>query len=389
MGDLYRRLKRLKKQQGGAGRRSTAPGSAASPGTQRAADGAREPDFSGLDTWRRVAPLVFVRETEESLPHAVRGSISSRLLGRVVSTDELCFMDTETTGLSGGAGTTVFLVGGGVIKDGVVRVSQALLADFPGEPEFLEEVARMLGRAVWVSYNGKAFDARLLESRFLMNGRPPLAPEQLDLLYWSRRLWKHRLERCSLGDVERGVLERGRRDDIPGIEIPDRYFRFLAERDASGLGEVFEHHRLDIVSLVHLFLRIEDVLRDPISDGGVDAFRLGRWLLRTGDERGIDLLERAALTTGSADAIAAACLVSRTLRRRGEVARALGLLERSPSNGELPIVVERAKLFEHDLRDPGSALETVEAYLRRSGEPATMPELERRLERLRRKVGRP
>ncbi len=127
-------------------------------------------------------------------------------------------MDTETTGLSGGAGTTVFLVGSAHYRDGVVTVQQTLLGDFPGEPAFLQIVHQQLWQpGTWVSYNGKAFDSRLLETRFLLNGQQVTIPEQLDLLYWSRRLWRRIIGRCSLGDIERVILGVSRVNDVAGV----------------------------------------------------------------------------------------------------------------------------------------------------------------------------
>lgn len=387
--DLSARLKRIKearrKQPDAAGFRLHPSQQAPVPASEIAPERSPRAILAG---WREVSPLVFARETSEPLDADASRPFASALLDRTLGLGELVFMDTETTGLSGGAGTTVFLVGAGRVADGEVRVRQLLLGDFPGEPGFLNEVRRALDSDVWVSYNGKAFDARLLESRFLMNGMPPLAAEQLDLLTWSRRLWRARIGSCSLGDVERVVLGRGRDDDIPGIEIPERYFEFLRTRDGALLEEVFEHHRLDIVSLVHLFLRIERSIRDPLAEPEVDSYRLGRWMLSRDASLGFRLLERAT-AEGGEDSARAALLLSRLLRRGGRAAEALVVLDRLPQAQDEPfgyaVVVERAKLFEHDLRDPFAARAVVERYLERVGSPR--PELLHRLARLTRKTG--
>lgn len=353
--------------------------------------------FLGLDEWTPVAPLVFERETIERLPppivSALReatvagGRLASRVLGREVEPASLSFMDTETTGLSGGAGTTVFLVGSGRVEGETVRVRQVLLTDFPGEPTFLERVAEALDADVWVSYNGKAFDARLLESRFLMNGIPPLASEQLDLLHWSRRLWRRGLGSCSLGEIESAVLDRGRAGDVPGIEIPERYFRFLRHRDAGELAGVFEHHRLDIVSLVHLFARLEAVLRRPLAHAEIDSYQLGRWLLLSDESTSLELLERAVADHEPAYARRAALLLARVHRRAGETERALRVLE-PLAHGSLTIAEQIAKIHEHDRRDPTAALHAVEAYLATDPRARDEPGLAHRLERLRCKIRR-
>lgn len=394
-GDLYDRLKRARS---GAPKRRPA-GARAREDRARAdrtlqADGL---DYLGLDGWRAVAPLVFERETVEALPAGVArvmgevstasGLLESRVLGREVDPAALAFMDTETTGLSGGAGTTVFLVGAGRIEAEAVRVRQVLLTDFPGEPSFLERVAEALAADVWVSYNGKAFDARLLESRFLMNGIPPMASEQLDLLHWARRLWRRSLGSCSLGEIEAAVLDRGRTDDVPGVEIPDRYFRFLRHRDAAELSAVFEHHRLDIVSLVHLFARLEEVLRRPLGEAAVDAYQLGRWLLLRDERAAMELLGRAVRDEDRGYAQRAALLLARVHRRTGATGAALAALE--PFARESLAVCEQiAKIHEHDRRDPLAALEAVEAFTESDPDAIRLPGLAHRLDRLRRKAGR-
>ncbi|MFW5742150.1 MAG: ribonuclease H-like domain-containing protein [Spirochaetota bacterium] len=394
--DLYDRLKRMrsaKTPRAGAGRRERdAP--TGGPDAERASAG-DDLDFLGLDEWTPVASLVFERETVEPLPPATvcalgeatvaGGRLASRVLGREVEPASLSFMDTETTGLSGGAGTTVFLVGSGRIEGHTVRIRQVLLTDFPGEPAFLERVAEALDADVWVSYNGKAFDARLLESRFLMNGIPPVASEQLDLLHWSRRVWRRWLGSCSLGEIETAVLDRERAGDVPGFEIPDRYFRFLRHRDADELAGVFEHHRLDIVSLVHLFARLETVLRRPLAHAEIDSYQLGRWLLLSDESTALGLLERAVADREPAYARRAALLLARVYRRAGETERALRVLE-PLAHGSLRIAEQIAKIHEHDRRDPAAALRAVEAYLVTDPRARDEPGLAHRLKRLRRKI---
>ena len=53
----------------------------------------------------------------------------------------LCFLDLETTGLAGGAGTQAFLVGCAAVEDGGLRVRQFLLPGFEHERALLAMVA--------------------------------------------------------------------------------------------------------------------------------------------------------------------------------------------------------------------------------------------------------
>ncbi len=84
------------------------------------------------------------------------------------------FFDLETTGLSGGAGTLAFLVGCAWFEpDGGFRTRQFLLTRYADERSLLESVAAEFARAgALVSFNGKSFDAPLLETRYLFHRLP-------------------------------------------------------------------------------------------------------------------------------------------------------------------------------------------------------------------------
>src|SRR5215471_758080 len=103
------------------------------------------------------------------------------------------FFDLETTGLSGGAGTYAFLVGCGWFdaEDGFVT-RQCLLVQYRDERELLESLADELSRAgTLVSFNGKSFDAPLLETRYLFHRIewPGAELPHVDVLHPARRFW--------------------------------------------------------------------------------------------------------------------------------------------------------------------------------------------------------
>ena len=80
------------------------------------------------------------------------------------------FLDLETTGLSGGAGTVAFLVGIGFFENGAFRTRQFLLPGFASERALLHAVAECLGEAgCLVTYNGKTFDLPVMETRWLLS----------------------------------------------------------------------------------------------------------------------------------------------------------------------------------------------------------------------------
>ena len=147
--------------------------------------------------------------------------------------EDILFLDTETTGLAGGAGTVAFLVGMGYFTGRDFAVEQVLMRDYGQESELLRTVSAVAGRfSVLCTFNGRTFDAPLLASRFVMNRLPSRLPSaHADVLYPARRLWKLRLKRCNLANLEEQLLHVKREDDLPGAEVPQTYFRYLRDGD--------------------------------------------------------------------------------------------------------------------------------------------------------------
>ncbi len=173
--------------------------------------------------------------------------------------EQLLFFDLETTGLSRGAGTVAFMAGlariGGAGQNRFLEIRQLLMTDYPGEVSFLTELsACVLPDTVLVSFNGKSFDSRILDTRFIMNGMraPHAKAAHLDLMYPSRRLWKHRTGSARLKDIEEQILNLRRIDDLPGSEAPDAWFDFLRRGDFSRLVRVGDHNRDDCLALAQL-----------------------------------------------------------------------------------------------------------------------------------------
>src|SRR4029434_9488898 len=115
----------------------------------------------------------------------------------------MLFLDLETTGLAGGAGTYAFLVGGGWFEPlsplasvGQVvcfRTRQFFLTDFGAERALLEAVGELAGNlACIVTYNGKTFDLPLLETRYSMQrmATPFAEIAHVDMLHPARRMWR-------------------------------------------------------------------------------------------------------------------------------------------------------------------------------------------------------
>jgi len=180
---------------------------------------------------------------------------------REVMLSDLRFLDTETTGLVGGAGTVAFLVGIGRFIDDGFRIRQYFLRDPSEERAMLRALEEELDSGTgFVTYNGKSFDLPLLEMRYGLSLRKRWALTtwpQFDLLHPARRLWKRSLPDCSLGTIEHDILGVARSEkDVPGEQIPGMYVDYLNTGDPNSMERVIYHNEIDILSMVSLCAEI-------------------------------------------------------------------------------------------------------------------------------------
>ncbi len=287
--------------------------------------------------------------------------------------EDLLFIDVETTGLSAGAGTIIFLLGMVEIKEDGIRVKQYFLPSFSSEWLFIRELSNdIFSKKIIVTYNGKSFDYHIIKNRFVIQGYPFKDDFHLhfDLLYPARKFWKGLLEQYSLGTVEYRVLGFKRYEDVHGSEIPLLYFRFLNSGDTEIVKRIVHHNRMDLLSLVALLVRLREIIDFSINknkrDGllfnigavaghflnckklvearkvlqrhgksSVEIFRLGLVYKKTGEHR---------------DAISA-------FLRSIEISRDLRIY--------LSGCVELAKIYEHVLKNYKEALNYTQKALRR------------------------
>jgi uncharacterized protein len=307
------------------------------------------------------------------------------------------FLDTETTGLAGGTGTVAFLIGLGWFEGDAFVTRQLFARDYGEERATLLALRELLkGRRFLVSFNGKAFDANLLAARFIMNRLPdPLAGlPHLDLLHPARRLLSHRLADRRLGTLETVLLGFEREGDLPGSEIPQRYFDWLRRRDGRLMADVFEHNRLDILSLAALAAHLAELL-DPDGENGphhsgdrLAAARL--FLARECPGEAVRLLNPLVGCESEVTARDASRELSLYYRRAGEWPAAVAIWEEMAGrDGEdLFALIELAKWCEHRRRDFTRALALAEraCACERGLSPDERANLVRRRERLARKL---
>jgi uncharacterized protein YprB with RNaseH-like and TPR domain len=334
------------------------------------------------------------------------------------------FLDTETTGLGGGAGVYCFMVGLGSFEpwptaDGSRDLHFVVRQYFMRNP--VEERAllvaldeRLAAAELTVTFNGRTFDLPLLRSRYRQNRRflPSLSEgvarlgedrPHLDLLHPARRLWRQRLQSCRLINLEQQILGLMRsEDDVPGRLIPELYLAYVQSGLAGEMRRVFYHNLEDIVTMVGLADQLSRAFGETpaltlhVYLHDQDLAALGRAYEAANR---LDLAEsyyRRALET-AAEPAQRADLFGRLAglqKRQGRWADAADTwqawLTSVPNAGLIPYV-ELAKYCEWQLHDLAQAemwtawaLHTLAA-----GGPAAYPgviqELQHRLDRLRRK----
>lgn len=326
----------------------------------------------------QVIPL-HSRPWLELLPAADPEAAALLLRGRAVPIPPLAewlFLDLETTGLAGGTGTYAFLIGlGQLVPDGF-RVQQFFLRDLAGEADLLAELAaRLRAASVLVTYNGKTFDAPLLETRFRLAriglARLPFPADtylHLDLLYPARALWKGRWASLRLVDLEQNLLGAARDGDVPAELIPQLYFDFLRSGDDRPLQGVFRHNADDLATLAALAARLLHLLSAPEAADAdpSELLALGR-LHEAGQrlDRACRLYEKA-LAAGLPASFRPVALqrLSSLFKRQRDYQRAVSLWRElvetpaaSPGRETLEACEELAICYEHRLEDLEAATE--------------------------------
>jgi uncharacterized protein YprB with RNaseH-like and TPR domain len=314
------------------------------------------------------------------------------------------FLDTETSGLAGGTGTYAFMVGIARFIEDQLVLRQFFMRDPAEESAMLEAIGQFLAPAqALVTFNGKAFDAPLLATRFRLH-HIPVAHEgyaHLDLLPLARRLWRDRLESRALKYLEEHILGMTRSsEEVPGYEIPWLYFDYLKSGDARPLAGVFYHNAMDVIAMAALLAHVNDVMQNPYDgrvEHGIDFVALGKLFEDLGHwEEAARLFEQGLeLNLTESDFGLAVKRLSILQKKRGDFEEALRLWEEAAMNGHIYAHIEMAKYYEHKCRDVKTALKwtrsaldhvvhaDLPAYVRRHW----LDELNHRLARLERKNG--
>lgn len=337
-------------------------------------------------------------------------SASGDTVGALAGLAPAAYFDTETTGLSTGAGTVIFLAGVARVSGGRIRVCQYLLPDYPYEPPLLRALASDLASSPRiVTYNGRTFDLPMLAARLTFHGlfrdQATLPAAHDDLLPDARRLFRRPLGGARLADVESGVLGVRRSSDCPGSEVPARYFGYLRGGSPDILAEVLDHNFQDVVSLVLLEAELCRLRAGGWRDAPIlDPRGMALELLRAGAvDDALELVETAqAVTNDPTEGTALRRVASRLLITLGQVDRAEQLWTLGTRRASVDAAgawIEVARIRERHRGDLAGAMEATAAASRvldiafALGRGGTIQEVgrtriavERRLRRLRRWV---
>jgi hypothetical protein len=320
------------------------------------------------------------------------------------------YFDTETTGLSTGAGTVIFLAGAARVRAGRLTARQYLLPDYHHERPLLRAVATDLAASPRVvTYNGRTFDLPMLAARLTVHGlfreQAALPDAHDDLLPDARRLFRRPLGGARLADVESGVLGVRRTSDCPGSEVPMRYFGYLRGGSPDILAEVLDHNFQDVLSLALLEAELCRLRAGGWRDAAVlDPRGMALELLRSGAiDDALELVESAqAVASDPTEANALRRVAARLLIAAGQIDRAEELWTlgtRRASVDAASAWIEVARIRERHRGDLRGAMEAAATASRvldiafalgRGGSMAevgrTRLVVERRLRRLRRWV---
>ncbi len=298
-------------------------------------------------------------------------------------------MDTETTGLAGGSGTLVFLLGMARFSAEGLELSQLFLTGFQGEEAMLEEARAILGGAeTLVTFNGRSFDAPLLAARYRLSGfEDPFAPlRHVDLLHVTRRIFRSRWPDCRLQTAEQRLLGHARIGDLPGSEAPRAWFEWVRHGRDDELAAVCAHNRQDLLSLAVLPAALHRSHNDPASAGAdvLACARHQRQALKgeAGDRSAFEYLARHRPLLETQGLLELARLARR--RRRWDLA--VELWEQLAAAGVSVAIEHLAKYYEHEERDLERALEATARLL--AGAPCDRDH-RRRAARLRARLARP
>ncbi|MFC0271656.1 ribonuclease H-like domain-containing protein [Metabacillus herbersteinensis] len=268
---------------------------------------------------------------------------------------DLFFFDTETTGLGGGAGNTIFLLGQAQVFSDKVVIKQHFLAEPGNEIALYQSFLNGINSKTLVTYNGKAFDWPQVKTRHtLIRDSIPKLPSfgHFDLFHASRRLWKNQLESVKLAIVEKEILNIKRENDIPGYLAPMLYFHYLEHQSPDSIIGVMKHNEIDVLSLITLYIHLSlKILHTSERATDLEQFEVAKWLDSVGEKKAAFSTYQALTEKGSKKDHEAKYAMALHLKKEKNWVHALTLWKElsGSSHGEIKTQseIELAKFYEH------------------------------------------
>ena len=317
--------------------------------------------------------------------------------------EDFFFFDTETTGLGGGAGNSIFILGHASLNENQIILKQHILPHPGAEVPFYKSFLEHVDYTTMATYNGKSFDWPQVKTQHtLIREHLPKLPSfgHFDLYHASRRMWKHKLDRLKLSIVEKEVLGIERKDDLPGFLAPMIYFDFVERKDPEGMLGILKHNEIDILSLISLYTHLSfQILQLDKEQSSEEIYEVGRWFSHLG-ESSAARQAFSQLSAGNDDgALKAKHALAFEYKKQKRWQEALQLWEKVVDEGtdEIRLIacIELAKIYEHREKNYPRAIfftKEAEIIMQKQGSHSTYKsqmshdEVAKRLERLHRKL---
>ncbi|WP_077618550.1 ribonuclease H-like domain-containing protein [Bacillus sinesaloumensis] len=278
---------------------------------------------------------------------------------------DLFFFDTETTGLGGGTGNTIFLLGHARVQGDKVILTQHFLPNPGSEVALYQSFLTSVDYTTLVTYNGKSFDWPQVKTRHtLIRDALPKLPEfgHFDLYHAARRLWKNKLDSVRLSNVEKEILEIKREGDVPGYLAPILYFDFVENHDPDGIFGVMRHNEIDILSLLTLYIHLSGaVILNEKHKYTSDKYEVARWLEALGETTKAQELYEQVVEVDSDKEMKAKLAMAYLLKKEKKYSSAMELFievhEKGDDTDAVAASIELAKYFEHQIKNYETAID--------------------------------
>ncbi|WP_010284042.1 ribonuclease H-like domain-containing protein [Bacillus timonensis] len=287
--------------------------------------------------------------------------------------EDLFFFDTETTGLGGGTGNTIFLLGHARVHEDRVVLTQHFLPNPGSEVALYQSFLSSVDYTTLVTYNGKSFDWPQVKTRHtLIRDALPNLPDfgHFDLYHAARRLWKNKLDSVRLSNVEKEILDIKRDGDVPGYLAPILYFDFVENQVPDGIFGVMRHNEIDILSLLTLYIHLSGVVMlNEKNKHTSDKYEVARWLEALGEIAKAQKLYEQVVDVDSDKEMKAKLALAFLSKKEKKLEEAMKLFfevsERGDDQDAVVACVELAKYYEHHRKDYELALDfTKNGYLK-------------------------